>query len=114
MITNTSISVYHKTIDPITRIEVWSKSYYEDCWWFEEKGTTIRDGYEINNKVEIRIPYTTNKNINIANFKIGDIICNGDGPKTIQSQSDVSSAYNITSITNNTFGNNPHIHIRGN
>ena len=113
MITNTDITVYHKEIDETTRLETWTRFYYPECWWFDVKGSVVRDGYQYNNRVEVRIPYEKNKDLNITNFEIGDIVCKGNIQKAIEKQSDVDGAYNITSKTNNTFGNNPHIHLGG-
>lgn len=113
MITNTDITVFHKEIDETTRLETWTRFYYENAWVFDVKGSVIRDGYQYNNRVEIRIPYKTNKNLDINNFEIGDIVCKGNVKKTVETQSDVDGAYNITSKTDNTFGNNPHIHLGG-
>ena len=113
MITNTDITVYHKGIDTTTRLETWTRFYYPNCWWFDVKGSVVRDGYQYNNRVEIRIPYKTNENLNIANFDIGDIVCKGNIQTIVETQSDVHGSYNITSKADNTFGNNPHIHLGG-
>ena len=113
MITNTEITIFHKGIDKTTRLETWTRYYYPDCWCFDVNGSMIRDGYEVNNSIDVRIPYETNENLNLDNFSIGDIICKGNIQKTITSQSELSEAYNITSITNSTYGNNKHIHLRG-
>ena len=113
MITNTDITVFHKGIDENTRLETWTKYYYPNAWVFDAKGSVVRDGYQYNNRIEIRIPYGTNKNLDIDNFEIGDIVCKGNIQKTIESQSDVPGAYNITSKTDNCFGMNPHIHLGG-
>ena len=61
------------------------------------------------------IPYDNNENLNIADFSIGDIVCKGNIGKTITSQSELNGVefYNITAISNNTFGNNQHIHLGG-
>lgn len=113
MITNTDITVFHKGIDESTRLETWTRFYYPHCWWHDTKGSLVRDGYQFNNRVDIRIPYETNEDLNIDNFAIGDIVCKGNIQKSIESQSDVPNAYNITSKTGNTFGMNPHIHLGG-
>ena len=113
MITNTDITVFHKGLDETTRLETWTKFYYSNCWVFDIKGSVVRDGYQFNNRVEIRIPYQTNKNLDIANFEIGDIVCKGNITTTVTSQSDVPNAYNITSKTDNKYGNHPHIHLGG-
>lgn len=114
MISNAEIiTICHKGIDPVTRLETWTKNYYHDCWWFDVEGTVVRDGYQYNNKVEIRIPYSKNKTASITDISIGDILYRGELETIVESQQDVPNAYNITSIANNTFGSEPHIHLGG-
>ena len=113
MITNTDITVFHKGIDEQTRLETWTRYYYPHAWLFNVKGSIVRDGYQFNNRIGVRIPYETNENLFISNFAIGDIVCKGNVQQVIESQSDVPGAYNITQITDNTFGENPHIHLEG-
>ena len=115
MITNTDITLYHKWFDEEARLEKWIRHYYEKVWWFGGKGTNTQIGYENANDVQIRIPYESNENLNIADFSIGDIVCKGNIEKTITSQSELNGVefYNITAINNNTFGNNQHIHLGG-
>lgn len=113
MITNTDITVFHKGFDETTRLETWTRFYYPKAWVFNVKGSVVRDGYQFNNRIGVRIPYEANKNLNIDDFSIGDIVCKGNIKKAVESQSDVDGAYNITSITDNTFGDNLHIHLEG-
>ena len=42
-----------------------------------------QQGYDNANDVQVRIPYQKNKNLNINNFAIGDIIVEGNN-KTFQ------------------------------
>ena len=113
MISNTDvITICHKGLDPVTRLETWTKSYYYNCWWYEVQGATVRDGYEANNRVEVRIPY--DKNANITDISIGDILYRGKLENAVTSQNNVPNAFNITSITDNKFGNEPHLHLGGN
>ena len=88
MITNGSITYYHK------KRHIWNRYVFEDVWHFGGKSSSINKGYENANDVNIRIPmeYVEDKNI----FTIGDII-----------------AINVTSITINEYGNNPHVHLGG-
>lgn len=113
MITNTDLTLFHKGLDPETRLETWTRYYYPNVWWFSKKGTSLNAGYASVNNIQIRIPYNSNKEVNISNFSVGDILYKGNLEKVIKSQSDVPNAYNITSISNNQFGNEPHIHIGG-
>lgn len=114
MITNTSITIYHFSgLDVSTHFEKWTRYNYDKVWYFGGKGASINKGYDNANDVEIRLPYTQDLNIN--NFAIGDIIVKGTLDLNIETQQDLSNyqIYNITSIKNNNFGNNPHIHIGG-
>lgn len=113
MIINSELTVYHRVLDENTRLEKWIRFNYEKVWWFGGKGSSINKGYENANDVDIRIPYNLNENVYINNFAIGDILYEGKLEKDIIKQSDVPNAYNITSITNNIFGSEPHIHLGG-
>lgn len=114
MITNTSLTIYHKEYDETTRLEKWIRKNYSQVWWFGGKGASVNKGYGNANDVDIRIPYNQNE-IDIANIQIGDILVKGDIATDITTQQDLSEFeyYNITSINDNNFGNNPHIHIGG-
>lgn len=114
MITNTSLTIYHKVFNETTRLEEWRRYNYYKVWWFGGKGSSINKGYDNANDVNVRIPYLLN-NINIANIQIGDILVKGDIATDITTQQDLVGyeVYNITSINDNDFGNNPHIHIGG-
>ena len=46
MITNASLTHYHKTLDETTRLEKWIRYNYENVWWFGGKGSGINKGYE--------------------------------------------------------------------
>lgn len=113
MITNTDLTVYHKGLDPVTRLETWTRFYYPNVWWFDKKSASLNAGYTGKNDVQIRIPYKLNTDASISNFSIGDILYKGNLNKVVKTQSDVPNAYNITSIRANQFGNEPHIHIGG-
>ena len=111
MITNTDLTVYHKTLNEETRLEQWERYFYKNVWLFAGKNSTQSDGYQVSNSAEIRIPYNSNENADISHFSVGDILYKGNVQKQITSQSDVSEAYTIVSVNNNTFGNEQHIHI---
>lgn len=113
MITNSSLTIYHKVLDENTRLERWIRYNYSKVWFFGGKGAGINKGYNNANDVDIRIPYY--KELNIKNFAIGDIIVKGDLYKEIATQQELMNyeVYNITSINDNNFGNSPHIHIGG-
>ena len=113
MITNSSLTIYHKDgLDVSTHLEKWTRYNYDKVWYFGGRGASINKGYDNANDVEIRIPYG---NLDITKFALGDIIVKGTLDFDINTQNDLKNydIYNITSIKNNTFGNNPHIHIGG-
>lgn len=115
MITNSSITIYHQEgLDVATHFEKWQRFNYDNAWVFGGKGASINKGYDNANDVEIRLPYSKNE-LDINNFAIGDIIVEGNLTQDIQTQDDLRNylVYNITSIKNNNFGNNQHIHIGG-
>ena len=114
MITNASLTHYHKTLDEATRLEKWIRYNYDNVWWFGGKGSSINKGYENANDVNVRIPYDKN-DIDISNLAIGDIIVKGTLETDITTQQDLNSyeVYNITSINDNNFGINRHIHLGG-
>ena len=116
MITNNKVTIYHKSgLDVATREELWTRYNYDNVWFFGGKGAGINKGYTDANNVDIRIPYDQNNNLDISHFSIGDIIIEGKIETDITKQQDLSDydIYNITSINNNDFGNNQHIHIGG-
>lgn len=115
MITNSELTVYHKTLNTQTRLEKWTRYNYSKVWWFGGKDAGIDKGYENANDVEIRLPYKENSNISTTNFAIGDILIKGNIDLEISTQQDLANyeIYNITSIKDNTLGNNPHVHIGG-
>ena len=114
MIINASLTHYHKTLDETTRLEKWIRYNYANVWWFGGKGSSINKGYENANDVDVRIPYDKN-DIDISNLAIGDIIIKGTLDTDITTQQDLNNyeVYNITSINDNNFGINPHIHLGG-
>jgi len=114
MICNSQITIYHKELDATTRLEKWIRHNYDKVWFFGGKGAGINKGYDNANNVQVRIPYDTN-NVNINDLAIGDIIVEGKLTTNITTQQDLNNylVYNITSINDNKFGNNPHIHLGG-
>lgn len=120
MLVNSSLTVYHKEFDENKRMETWTRFNYgnekeQKIWWHGGKGASTNKGYENANDVSIRIPYDLNSKLNVSNFKIGDILVQGFLNFDITTQQDLLNyeIYNIKSITNNTFGNNKHIHLGG-
>lgn len=114
MIVNSKITVYHKGFNEITKLETWTRFNYIG-WIFGGKGSSINKGYDNANDVDVRISYKLNDELDANNFAVGDIIVPGELNIDITTQQDLSNYefYNITSINNNNFGNEPHIHIGG-
>lgn len=114
MITNSSLTVYHKGFNKHKKLETWTRYTYDKVWWFGGKGAGINKGYENANDVDVRIPYDQNQ-ADINNFKIGDILVKGNIDLDITTQNDLFEyeVYNITSINDNNFGNSQHIHLGG-
>ncbi len=116
MITNSSLTVYHLSgLDVSTHNEIWTRYNYDKVWFFGGKGAGINKGYDNANDVQIRIPYGQNEGLDIGNFSIGDIVVQGTLDTDIETQQDLENylIYNITSINNNNFGINQHIHLGG-
>ena len=115
MITNSSLTIYHNDgLDVATHLEKWTRYNYDNVWFFGGKGASIDKGYDNANDVQVRIPYNQNE-LDIENFAIGDIIVQGTLDTDIETQEDLNDylIYNITSIKNNNFGHNKHIHLGG-
>ena len=115
MLVNNSVTIYHKGFNENQRIETWTRYNYSKVWFFDRIGARVSRGYVDSDSLSVRIPYDMNTGVKISNFAIGDIVVKGTLEVDITKQSDLSEykIYNITSITDNTFGNNPHIHITG-
>lgn len=112
MITNSSITIYHKTFNKQTRLEEWTRYNYDNIWWFGSRGAGINKGYENANDVDVRISYK-NHDIDPSNIAIGDILIKGEINIDIETQQDLKNddVYNITLINDNNFGQNPHLHL---
>ena len=115
MITNSSLTVYHKGFNSSTKLETWTRHNYDSVWWFGGKGAGINKGYDNANDVQVRIPYEKNEGLDINDFAVGDILVQGTLNTDIETQEDLSNylIYNITSINDNNFGINKHIHLGG-
>ena len=115
MLINSKLTIYHKGLDEETQFETWTRFNYDYVWFFGGKGAGLNKGYQDANDVEVRIPYDQNEGLDINDFAIGDIIVEGTLDLDIETYDDLKDylTYNITSINNNKFGNNKHIHIGG-
>ena len=116
MLTNSKLTVYHYDgVDEITHNNIWTRYNYDKVWFFGGKGAGLSKGYDNANDVQIRIPYDENTDLDVSKFSIGDILVQGELDEDIQTQQDLEDylIYNITSITDNTYGRNQHINIGG-
>ena len=113
MIINNSLTLYHHTLE--NHEDKWTRYNYSKVWFFGGKGAGINKGYENANDVQIRIPYKGNDNLDISNISIGDVVLAGTMELDITTLSDLEDYdfYNITSISDNQFGNEKHIHLGG-
>lgn len=115
MITNSKITIYHKSTDSTTRDIKWTRYNYDYAWVFNSNKAVMNKGYDDANNIAVRIPYEQNTSLSINNFAIGDIIVKGKVETNIETQQDLSGyeVFNITSINNNNFGSSQHIHLGG-
>ena len=118
MVVNSCITVFHKTIDEQTRLETWQRFNYGTkdnytVWSHGAKIAKINKGFTDNDNIKIRVPYELNENLDINNFSLEDIIIIDEITSDIESQQDLIGydILKITSLTNDNFGNNPHIYI---
>lgn len=114
MLTNSSMTHYHRALNKTTRLEEWARYVYSNVMWQGGKGTSLNKGLTDANDIKVRIPYS--QEIDIANFSRGDIIVQGVIDKDITTQSDLIKydTYNIMSIRENNYSKlNPHIHLEG-
>lgn len=115
MLVNSKLTIYHKYFDKTERIDKWKKQLINNVWWFGGKGASYNMGLDNANDVKIRIPKNVNDLSNLE-ISVGDILVKGELEKEISMQSDlkdVEDVYNITSIIDNDFGLNKHLHIEG-
>ena len=107
MITNQSITIYHKIKG---RIEAYERYNYLNVWTFGGHGASLNKGLVDANDLSIRISYKDNV-VDSKNIAIGDIVVIGTLDTDITSEGQLSDYYTITSIKDNQFGSEPHIHI---
>lgn len=114
MITNSRLTIYHKYFDKVSKVDKWKRQEVKNVWWYGGKGANYNKGLENANEVKIRIPKDIN-DLNSLEIEIGDILVKGIIDKEISLQSDLRDyeIYNVTSIIDNDFGLNKHIHIEG-
>ena len=114
MITNSSLTIYHKYFDKVSKVDKWKRQEVKNIWWYGGKGANYNRGLEDANEVKIRIPKDIN-DLSDLEVEIGDILVKGIINKEISIQSDLKDyeTYNVTSIIDNNTGLSKHIHIEG-
>lgn len=114
MLKNGGFTLYHKGFDKQHHIETWTRFNYPNAWFFGGEGARLNKGFDDANDVKARVSYLE-YDLDIRNFAIGDIVVKGTLDLDIERQQDLKDyqVYNITSINNNDFGLNPHIHLEG-
>jgi hypothetical protein len=132
MMTNTSMTIYNRYVDPITRLDKWQRHNLNFVYWDASSGVSISKGMSQNSNVDVYIP--TNMNYMTyytypINFKLnpvgywtiqnGDIIVKGNITDEITKASDLERKYNnvytVQNVTENFYGspNMQHVYIRG-
>ena len=110
MITNTDLTIYHREYDPKMRVDVWTRFYVSEAWWFTaEKATLTTDGLMQADITTIRIP-------DISKVVVkDDYIVKGACSVEMQTVKDLKETdyVKVTSANYNRFGNNPHIKVAG-
>lgn len=109
MITNASITLYHriKGRNPSNRF---IRVNFADVWTFGGHDATLNKGLTDSDSLSVRIPYKQN-DIDISKIKRGDLIVIGTSETDISAESDLDEYYVITSVKDNTFGEEPHVHL---
>ena len=113
MLVNSDLTLYHKTLNNLTKIEEYSRHYYEKVWCYLSESATLNKGVNKSNNLVVRISYELNPGLDINDINKDDIVIIGNH-EDINSVSDLKEEnfYKVVGITNNTFGTEKHIHLR--
>lgn len=109
MITNTSITLYHR-VKGRNPNERFIRVNFDNVWTFGGHGASLNKGLTDMNNLSVRIPYAQN-DIDVSLIKQGDLIVIGSSDIDIQAESDLNDYYVLTSINDNQFGDTPHVHL---
>lgn len=114
MIVNAPITVYHRGFNNVEKLETWQRYNYDNAWWFVSLSSTNNKEYQNDNKASVRIPYSCKPNVN--NFTFGDLLIKGKLDIDITTDRDLKDyqVFKISTINDNNFGSQPHIHLEGN
>ena len=129
MRTNSSMTIYNKYVDPITRLEKWQRHVINEVFWESSKGSSFAKGINQNDNVTVYIPLNMNYMtyyVNPISFRdnptgnwtiqTGDIIVKGTVTDSITKQSELekkyAEVYNVTKLTPNLFGSSNMHHFQ--
>lgn len=130
MMTNASMSVFNKCVEPSTKEVSYKKAPLLDVFWDDSLGINLNAGYENADKVNIYIPFDKNED-DMKNYKEpkeyngngwtlqnGDFIIKGDVVETeVDGIKDLKAheVFEITVVDKKDFGsyNMQHFEIRG-
>ena len=102
MTTNSSMTLYHKRLNPKTRQDEWDRYPIKNVMWQGGKGASVDKGYDKANDIKVFIPYDKNEGLEKIPFSVGDIIVEDIIEDKITKQSDlIVDSYNVTTAINN-------------
>lgn len=102
---NTDMTVYRKSYNTTTKLNEWTKEYYDEVVWTGGKGASLDKGILEANDITVRVPVDKN------DFTVGDVIIRGSGDD-INVLTDLTDYYTVNSVIDNSFySSNPHIHL---
>lgn len=128
MMTNTSMSIYNKYTNPLTKEVTYKKHLIKEVFWDDSLGINLNTGYENADKVNIYIPFNKNDlssykfpkqyNGNGWTIQNGDFIVKGNiNIEEIEKIKDLNNyeVFEITVVDVKDFGsdNMQHFEIRG-
>ena len=128
MMTNTSMSIYNKYTNPLTKEVTYKKHLIKEVFWDNSLGINLNTGYENADKVNIYIPFNKNdlssykfpKQYNGSGWTIqnGDFIVKGNiNINEVEKIKDLNNyeVFEITVVDVKDFGsdNMQHFEIRG-
>lgn len=130
MMTNTSMSVFNKYVEPFTKKVSYKKHLIKEVFWDDSLGINLNAGYDNADKVNAYIPFNKNEedmkdykepkeyNVNGWTLQNGDFIIKGDVDiEEVDGIKDLKAyeVFEITVVDKKDFGsyNMQHFEIRG-
>lgn len=105
MLTNADCTIYHKTYDPQTRLDVWNPTQWKDVNWYATRAVSVGDnGLNGANTLVVEIP--TYGEIKEFPARVGDIVVKGlwEGIVSSTKEIPIENRYTITAIQDNRCG----------